>query len=132
LEVYPGIVSQPGTSLWGEILDLREIDVGCEVPPLQADSVVLDQTVEVVHQGPMPRRFTGRVAMVGRAADPHTGRVPVLVRIADAEERLRSNVDVVVRFVASPTLGVGNHASVPPPSVTSNKLDPNPMVYASK
>jgi multidrug efflux pump subunit AcrA (membrane-fusion protein) len=119
LEVYPGMVSRPGTSLWGEILDLREIDVGCEVLPLQADSVVLDQAVEVVQPGPTPRCFTGRVALVGRAADPLTGRVPVLVRIADTEERLRSNVAVVVRFVPSPTIGVRDHASSPPPSVTA-------------
>jgi multidrug resistance efflux pump len=30
LEVYPGLVSRPGTSLWGEIVDIRELDVRCE------------------------------------------------------------------------------------------------------
>jgi RND family efflux transporter MFP subunit len=31
LDVYPGTVSRPGTTVWGEILDLGEIDVRCEV-----------------------------------------------------------------------------------------------------
>lgn len=119
LDVYPGTVLRPGTSLWGEILDLREIDVRCDVSPPQADGVVPNQTVEVVQPGPTPRRFTGHVAWVGRAADPLSGRVPVLVRLADAEERLRSNVDVVVRFDSSPSLGSRDNATLPPPPVTA-------------
>ncbi len=119
LEVYPGTVTRPGTSLWGEILDLREIDVRCDVSPLQADGVVSNQTVEVVQPGPTPRRFTGRVALVGTAADPLSGRVPVLVRVANAEERLRSNVDVVMRFASSPSARSGDDESTPLPSVTA-------------
>jgi biotin carboxyl carrier protein len=39
LDVSPGMVSRPGTTLWGEILDLREIDVRCELTIEQADRI---------------------------------------------------------------------------------------------
>ncbi len=47
LEVYPGLVSRPGTSLWGEIVDIRELDVRCEVTSEQADEVSLGEPVEL-------------------------------------------------------------------------------------
>ncbi len=98
LEVSPGMVSRPGMSLWGEILDLREIDVRCNVTPDQVESLVLGQPAEVVRPGTSASRWQGRVVLVGHVADPQTGRVPVVVRIGDARERLRSQVDVAVRF----------------------------------
>jgi multidrug resistance efflux pump len=47
LEVYPGLVSRPGTAIWGEIVDLHELDVRCELTPEQADEVKLGREVEV-------------------------------------------------------------------------------------
>jgi multidrug resistance efflux pump len=95
LDVHPGTVSRPGTSLWGEILDLRQIDVRCDLTPQQADRVVKGQRAEVATE-----RLTlvGKVVMVGIAADRQTGLVPVLVRLANANERLRCYVPVKVRF----------------------------------
>jgi multidrug resistance efflux pump len=118
LDVCPGMVSRPGTSVWGEILDLREIDVRCDVPPTQADGLVPGQTAEVVQAGTSPGRFPGRVVLVGRAADAVSGKVPVLVRIANAGERLRANVDVVVRFDSSSSVG-SRDGSKALPSVTA-------------
>jgi multidrug efflux pump subunit AcrA (membrane-fusion protein) len=39
LDVYPGTVSRPGTTVWGEVLDLSELDVQCDLPPGQAARV---------------------------------------------------------------------------------------------
>ena len=36
LDVCPGVVARPGTTVWGEIVDLRELDVRCELSPEQA------------------------------------------------------------------------------------------------
>jgi multidrug resistance efflux pump len=95
LDVCPGTVSRPGTAVWGEILDLRQIDVRCEVTPQQADRLVKNQRAQVIAG---KQKFPGKVVMIGIAADKRTGRVPVLVRIEKANERLRCYVPVKVRF----------------------------------
>src|SRR5262245_54786402 len=43
LDVHPGMVSRPGTSVWGEILDLSELDVRCELKPEEADRLEVGQ-----------------------------------------------------------------------------------------
>jgi multidrug resistance efflux pump len=98
LEVNPGTVSRPGTSVWGEILDLREIDVLCELTPGQADHIAVGQAAEVCRDWPNGARWAGRVVSVAVAADRQTGRVPVRVRVGDAREQLRCYVEVTVRF----------------------------------
>jgi membrane fusion protein (multidrug efflux system) len=99
LDVHPGLVSRPGTSVWGEIVDLREIDVRCELTTRQADDgVALGQPVEVRlpdSERPLP---TGRLVFIGSVADRKTGLVPVLVRLHNADLRLRSGVSLLVRF----------------------------------
>jgi multidrug resistance efflux pump len=100
LGVNPGAVPRPGVAVWGEILDLREIDVRCDLAPEQADRVTVGQAAEVRRNGKRDERWEGRVAYVGIAADQQTGRVPVLVRLTDAKERLRCYVPVEVRFLA--------------------------------
>jgi membrane fusion protein (multidrug efflux system) len=100
LDVAPGMVSRPGTTVWGEILDLSEIDVHCELPADLADRVAAGQTAEVVREskGWGTTVWTGEVVSVGVAADERTGLVPVRVRLKDAKERLRCRVEVEVRF----------------------------------
>jgi HlyD family secretion protein len=97
LDVRPGTVARPGTTIWGEILDLSEIDVRCELTPDQADRVSVGQPAEVRREG-RKDVWAGQVVFVGLAADPKTGRVPVCVRLKDVQERLRCYIDVVVRF----------------------------------
>ncbi len=97
LDVRPGMVSRPGTTVWGEILDLSEIDVRCELSAEQADRVSVGQPAEV-RQANRKDVWAGKVVFVGLAADPKTGKVPVCVRIKDAQERLRCYIDVLVRF----------------------------------
>jgi multidrug resistance efflux pump len=101
LDVYPGTVSRPGTSLWGEILDLSEIDVRCELTPQQADSIQLGQTAVVRLNGTRDLRWKGEIVLIGIAANPKNGLVPVLVRFKNPGERLRCFVDVRVNFDSS-------------------------------
>jgi RND family efflux transporter MFP subunit len=101
LDVSPGMVSRPGTSLWGEILDLREIDVRCELTVEQADRIFVGQPVHVRSREGSLESGTGRVVFVGLTADKSTGLLPVVVRLANSKERLRCGVPVHVRFNAA-------------------------------
>jgi multidrug resistance efflux pump len=98
LEVSPGAVAWPGRTVWGEIVDLREIDVRCDLTPEQADAVAVRQTVEVRRGSREDARWHGQVVYVGVTADPESGRVPVLVRLANPAGQLRSGVPVTVKF----------------------------------
>ncbi|HMF13395.1 MAG TPA: efflux RND transporter periplasmic adaptor subunit, partial [Gemmataceae bacterium] len=98
LDVCPGTVSRPGTSVWGEVLDLSVIDVRCDVTPEVADTLRTGQAAEVRLNGRSTGGMSGKIASVAIAADPKTGRVPVLVRLDNPEMRLRCYVDVKVRF----------------------------------
>ena len=40
------MVSRPGTTVWGEILDLSEIDVRCELTAEQADQASREEIDE--------------------------------------------------------------------------------------
>lgn len=95
LDVSPGMVSRPGTTVWGEILDLSEIDVRCELAAEQADQVSVGQAAEVRRQG---CDAVGRVVFVGITLDKETGLVPVVVRLPNRKGRLRCGVPVQVRF----------------------------------
>jgi multidrug resistance efflux pump len=97
LDVVPGTVSRPGTTVWGEILDLSVIDVRCDVTPGQADQITPGQEAEVVREG-RSEVLKGQVVNVGIAADRQTGKIPVLVRLKNPDNRLRCYIDVKVRF----------------------------------
>lgn len=105
LDVHPGTVSRPGTTVWGEILDLSEIDVRCEVTPQQADSLRLGQTATIRQSGTREMRWKGTVVLIGIAANPKNGLVPVLARFKNPGERLRCYVDVRVHFDLSKPMG---------------------------
>jgi hypothetical protein len=101
LDVCPGMVSRPGTSVWGEILDLNEIDVRCDVLPPQADRIAAGQTAQV-QPSPKGDFENAKVIYVGIAADKATGRVPVVVRMTNAKARLRCDIETTVRFTVAP------------------------------
>ena len=103
LDVCPGVVARPGTTVWGEIVDLRELDVRCELRPEQADHVAVGQKVEVrtTDGSTLPE---GRITFIGPVADAKTGHVPVLVRFPNPEERVRCGVNVSVRFTGQQTV----------------------------
>lgn len=98
LDVNLGTVSRPGTSLWGEIVDLSELDVRCELTADQADALAVGQPVEVVDPRSSDRHWPARVVFVSPIADKASGRVPVVVRLSNTGPRLRVNVDVAVRL----------------------------------
>jgi membrane fusion protein (multidrug efflux system) len=103
LDVHPGVVSRPGTSVWGEIVDLRELDVKCELTPQQADDVALGQPVETRAADRDGAPSIGRLIFIAPVADQKSGLVPVLVRLRNSDQRLRCGVSVSVRFPLGPT-----------------------------
>jgi multidrug resistance efflux pump len=98
LDVSPGTVSWPGALIWGEIVDLRELDVRCELWPVQADQLAVGQSAEVRLDGKAEAAATGKVVLVGKVADRNSGLIPVMVRVANPQGRLRAEVPVKVRF----------------------------------
>jgi RND family efflux transporter MFP subunit len=99
LKVHPGMVSRPGTTVWGEVLDLRELDVRCELTFEQIDQVAVGQLAEVRRKSKKEWTGSGRIVFVGIAADMKTSLVPVHVRFANPDERLRCGEPVDVRFL---------------------------------
>lgn len=102
LNVSLGSVDRPGTTTWGEIVDLREIDVRCDLTPQQADQLFVGQSAEVFSESEAKEPWKGKIVRIGIAADPVTGRVPVIVRLDNPKERLRCNVAVAVKFRRTP------------------------------
>ena len=102
LDVSPGTVSWPGALIWGEIVDLRELDVRCELWPVQADQLAVGQSAEVRLDGKAEAAATGKVVHVGKVADRNSGLIPVMVRVANPQGRLRAEVPVKVRFQTEP------------------------------
>lgn len=98
LDVSPGTVSWPGAMIWGEIVDLSELDICCNLAQHQAEQVAVGQAVEVALEGHRAAAGTGKVVLVGKVADRSTGLVPVVVRMANSQEQLRAEVGVIVRF----------------------------------
>lgn len=98
LSVLPGAVARPGMVEWGQIVDVRQLDVRCELTAEQLGCIDARQAVDVSLADRPALRFTGRVVQVGLLADPKTGLVPVLVRIENDREALRVNIGVVATF----------------------------------
>jgi RND family efflux transporter MFP subunit len=98
LNVHPGMVSRPGTTVWGEILDLREVEVRCELTLDQVERVAVGQSAEVRRKSRDELFSDGKVEFVGIEADPKTELVAVHVRLANPNERLRCGEPVRVRF----------------------------------
>jgi RND family efflux transporter MFP subunit len=100
LKASPGSIVRPGTEAWGEILDLREIDVRCDLAPVYANRIKLGEEAEVRSDGHVVS--TGKVTMIAVVADRATGLVPVYVRLANPQERIRVNLPMQVRFLDTP------------------------------
>jgi len=79
-------------------MDLRELDIRCELSPVQVEQVAVGQSAEVWLAGKAEAAGTGKVVFVGKAADRNSGLIPVVVRVDNAQKRLRAEVAVKVRF----------------------------------
>jgi multidrug resistance efflux pump len=117
LDAPLGRANRPGTVVWGEIIDLREIDVRCAVTPEQADGITTQAAAELVWPAENGHHWTGRVVFVGPAADAQTGLVPVVARFDNAKERLRANIRVKVRLSLQSSI-----APLGAPSQTENRI----------
>src|SRR5208337_11518 len=73
LDVSPGTVTWPGSLIWGEIVDLRELDIRCELSQAQAEQVAVGQSAEVWLDGKVETAGTGKVIFVGKMADRGSG-----------------------------------------------------------
>ena len=66
LDVSPGTVTWPGSLVWGEIVDLRELDVRCELSPAQVERVAVGQPAEVWLDGKARRPRRGKSSSSAR------------------------------------------------------------------
>jgi RND family efflux transporter MFP subunit len=98
LDVSPGTVTWPGSLIWGEIIDLRELDIRCELTPVQIERIALGQPADIWLDGKAEAAATGKIVFIGKSANRNTGFVPVVVRVANVQARLRAEVAVKVRF----------------------------------
>jgi RND family efflux transporter MFP subunit len=96
LDVRLGMVSRPGTTEWGEILDLREIDVRLDIPIGQIDKVKVGDQVKVMSSDLKTSHGAGRIVFLGLIAK--SGQVPALVRLANEDGKLRCEIPVNVHF----------------------------------
>ncbi len=98
LDVHPGMVSRPGTTVWGEILDLREIDVRVQLSLAQVEMIKIGDEAEVLKDKSNQIYGTGKVVFIGLQASADNGKIPALVRVANPDGKLRCEVPVQVRF----------------------------------
>jgi RND family efflux transporter MFP subunit len=101
LQVHPGMVSRPGTTVWGEVLDIKEIDVRCKLTADQADAVKVGDEVEVLTHNSTTSHGSGRLVFIGLEANPQDGKIPALVRLANPQSKLRCEIPVKIRFAHS-------------------------------
>jgi RND family efflux transporter MFP subunit len=100
LDVSPGTVTWPGSLVWGEVIDLRELDVRCELSLAQVERLAVGQSAEIWLDGKAEAAGTGKIVFVGKVANRTSGLIPIVVRVANPEERLRAEITVKVRFKA--------------------------------
>jgi multidrug resistance efflux pump len=102
LTVVLGQVRGNETTVWGEIIDIRQLDVRCDLPPDDLDGIRVGAAVQVIPSKRGTVRMAGKVTSIGVAAERTTGLIPVLIRVENTDEKLRCYVDVKVRFVTPP------------------------------
>jgi RND family efflux transporter MFP subunit len=98
LEVHPGMVSRPGTTVWGEVLDIKEMDVRCQLTVGQTDYVKIGDTVDVLAAESAAFLGTGRLVFIGLVATAENGKFPALVRLPNSNGKLRCEIPVQLRF----------------------------------
>jgi RND family efflux transporter MFP subunit len=105
LTVCPGAVGLPGRTVWGDILDLSEIDVRCELSVVQADRVHVGQLAEILPGGGTDLAAIGKVVFIGLQGDDVRGVVPIHIRVANPDGRFRCGLTVEVRVGGSTVTG---------------------------
>src|SRR6185437_1398608 len=105
VQAVPGQTLPIGTSV-AEVVDLREIDVVCVVPPDSAAKLALGQSAWLMtnQQPAAPRESSpvGKVVFIAVQAQADTGNFLVKVRFPNPELRLRANMVVRVQVLTKP------------------------------
>jgi RND family efflux transporter MFP subunit len=104
VHAVPGQTLAIGTAV-ADVVDLREIDVVCLVPPENAARLALGQPARVSSgPGSLPEESSpvGRVVFIAVQAQPETGNFLVKVRFPNPELRLRANMVVRCHVLTQP------------------------------
>jgi multidrug efflux pump subunit AcrA (membrane-fusion protein) len=97
LDVTPGTVNRAGTKVWGEIVDLKEVDVEVEMTPRQLSLIDRSQPM-IVRQPEIDQSWEAHFVYASPSANRETGRIPVVLRINNTDSPLRCHLSVVVQF----------------------------------
>jgi multidrug resistance efflux pump len=98
LRVDLGTILRPGTGAWGQILDVSELDVQCDVSTQQARHLAVGQKATVTAEGDDQLQVEGEVVSIGVAIDGRSGKLPVVVRVKNADGWWPCNLPVRVVF----------------------------------
>jgi multidrug efflux pump subunit AcrA (membrane-fusion protein) len=108
LNCHPGQTIAIGGPI-GEVVDTRQVLAAVWLPPRSALSLRVGQAAMIQHSGtrvPLPdssdaaqRGMAGKVAFVGRVADPQTGNLPIHVLVDNPEGRLAIGQSVQVSII---------------------------------
>jgi RND family efflux transporter MFP subunit len=115
LHCHPGQTIAVGTPI-GEVVDSRQVFASMWLPPRSAASVKIGMAARVGHgdaHDPGPdasaeeeTEMTGKVAFVGRVADPQTGNLPIHVLVDNPAGRLTIGQSVRVAIIVDERKGV--------------------------
>ena len=68
------------------------------MPPAQLEEIRVGADAVLKPVGAAAVSLTGKAVNIGIAADRVTGKIPVLIRVENANEKLRCYIEVKVRF----------------------------------
>ena len=115
LHCHPGQTIAVGTPI-GEVVDSRQVFASIWLPPRSAASVRVGMAAHVGHgdaRDPAPdtsaeeeKEMAGKVAFVGRVADPQTGNLPIRVLVDNPHGRLTIGQSVRVSIIVDERKGV--------------------------
>jgi multidrug efflux pump subunit AcrA (membrane-fusion protein) len=105
LHCHPGQTIAVGTPI-GEVVDSRQVFAAVWLPPGSAQSVHVGQAARVLlsdsraaSADPEGGSMTGKVAFIGRVADPQTGNLPIHVLVDNPQGRLTVGQSLRVSIV---------------------------------
>ena len=87
LELEPGAYLKTGSPV-AELIDLSTVEVGIEVTGRQVVALRVGQPVSVEVPVYAGERFEGTIFAIGRAARDGTRKYPIIVRLANPDEKL--------------------------------------------